>query len=84
MPVLMNCRCGSCHSSGPGKRASSAAAPGRWLGVSTNPRPVPAGSLGAAALFEKPAELDRVDLSCSVLLGRVAEARVLASWSSPG
>lgn len=71
--MLTNCHCGSCCNSGPGKRASSAAASGRWLGVSTNPRLVPAGSLGAAALFEKPAELDRVDPSYSVLLGLIAK-----------
>lgn len=83
LPMLMNCYCGPWHSSGPGKRAPSAATPGHWLGVSANPSPVPAGSLDAAMPFQRLAELDRVDLSCSVLTGLIAQEQVLALWSSP-
>lgn len=46
------------RSSSPGKRAPSAATPGRWLGVSTNQSPFPAGSLEAATPFQRLAELD--------------------------
>lgn len=48
--------------SGPGKHAAET--PGHWLGVKTNPSPFPTGSLDAVTAFQRPAELDGMDLSC--------------------
>lgn len=54
-------------SSGPGKHAAEAR--GHWLGVNTTPSPLPAASLDAATAFQRPAELDGMDLNCSVVTG---------------
>lgn len=53
--------------SGPGKNAAET--PGHWLGGSTNTSPFPAGSLDTGTAFQRPAELDGMVLSCSMLTG---------------